>query len=231
MRTRVGAAVAALSIALSACAVDAVDAVDVVEDHPTSGRLVFGDAPLAAIDGDLPPPVPIADEPERTGPVVHELPPREIVEPTAPTRVHIPSIGVSALLDAVGLEPDGAMEIPHDVARVGWYELGVVPGAAEGTAVLSGHVDSRTQGRGALWPLKDTAVGAVIEVSHDDGAVSRWQVTDRRSYLKSELPIPELFTRFGPARLAIITCGGTFDRSRGSYTHNVVVIAEPVPDA
>lgn len=37
-----------------------------------------------------------------------------------------------------------------------------------------------------------------------------------------------LFTRTGPPRLAVISCGGTFDRAKRSYRDNVVVIAEPV---
>ena len=150
---------------------------------------------------------------------------------TAPVSLRLPSLGVVAPLDAVGLESDGAMEIPHDIRRVGWYELGVKPGAPAGTAVLSGHVDSREQGRGALWGLRTMDVDDEITVEHEDGRTTTWRVVARTSYVKEQLPIPEIFTRFGDPRLVLITCGGDFDRAARRYTHNVVVYAVPVSDA
>lgn len=146
---------------------------------------------------------------------------------TAPVSLRIPGLGVTAPLDAVGLEPDGALEIPHDIRRVGWYEPGAMPGEPTGTAVLSGHVDSREQGRGALWDLKAMDVGDEVIVDHEDGHTSTWRVEARTSYLKEQLPIADIFTRFGDPRLVLITCGGDFDRSARRYTHNIVVYAVP----
>ncbi len=160
--------------------------------------------------------------------------PARSVEPepvTAPVSLRLPSLGVVAPLDAVGLEPDGAMEIPHDIRRVGWYELGVMPGEPTGTAVLSGHVDSREQGRGAMWGLKDMAVGDEVTIEHEEGGTTTWRVEARTSYLKEQLPIDDIFTRFGDPRLVLITCGGDFDRSARRYSRNIVVYAVPVTDA
>jgi len=150
---------------------------------------------------------------------------------TAPVSLRLPTLGVVAPLDAVALEPDGAMEIPHDIRRVGWYEPGVMPGEPAGTTVLSGHVDSREQGRGALWGLKDMDVGDEITIEHEDGRTTTWRVEARTSYPKEQLPIADIFTRFGDPRLVLITCGGDFDRSARSYIRNIVVYAVPVTDA
>jgi hypothetical protein len=150
---------------------------------------------------------------------------------TAPVAVRLPTLGVVAPLDAVGLEPDGAMEIPHDIRRVGWYEPGVLPGEPTGTAVLSGHVDSREQGRGALWGLKNMDVGDEVTVEHEDGRTTTWRVEARTSYPKEQLPIADIFTRFGDPRLVLITCGGDFDRSARRYSRNIVVYAVPATDA
>jgi hypothetical protein len=147
-----------------------------------------------------------------------------------PTSVTIPALGVSAPVDRVALETDGSMEVPHDVARVGWYEPGVRPGET-GSAVIAGHVDSRTQGRGALWGLKTLGVGDTVSVGHQDGQTTTWRVTSQTAHVKEQLPIGELFTRFGDRRLVLITCGGSFDAARSRYTHNIVVIAEPVDAA
>jgi len=150
---------------------------------------------------------------------------------TAPVSLRLPTLGVVAPLDAVALEPDGAMEIPHDIRRVGWYEPGVMPGEPAGTTVLSGHVDSREQGRGALWGLKSMDVGDEITIEHEDGRTTTWRVEARTSYPKEQLPIADIFTRFGDPRLVLITCGGDFDRSARSYIRNIVVYAVPVTDA
>lgn len=151
-----------------------------------------------------------------------------------PVALRVAAIGVAAPVVTVGLEPDDSMEIPADVRTVGWYEpiegWGVVPGES-GTAVIAGHVDSRTQGRGAFWSLRELVPGDVIDVEHADGTVSRWRVESVVRHPKTDLPIRDIFTFEGDERLALITCGGEFDRSAGSYLDNYVVTAVPLRTA
>jgi hypothetical protein len=190
---------------------------------------------LSVLIGPRPlPPVEVAPEPVPVAPsIVPETPPVEEPEEVArplPLQVRIGAIAVDAPIVPVGLEDDGAMEIPERVAEIGWYDpdgLGVTPGAT-GTAVLAGHVDSRTQGRGALYELRNLRVGEIIEVDLDDGTTQRWIITEVIQYDKTDLPLQEIFTWAGPSRLALITCGGEFDRTARSYTDNLVVYAEPL---
>jgi len=37
----------------------------------------------------------------------------------------------------------------------------------------------------------------------------------------------DIFAQDGPARLVLISCGGPFDRTAGSYLDNIVVFAVP----
>jgi sortase (surface protein transpeptidase) len=175
----------------------------------------------AAVAPVVPPPTP---QPESV-PVA----PEELRRP--PLLLRIPAIDIAAATVPVGLEVDGSMEIPSDVSTIGWYEpqsgLGVTPGQT-GTAVLAGHVDSRTQGPGAFYFLRDLNVGDIIEIDHADGTTSAWFITDITQYPKDDLPITEVFVWTGPPRLALITCGGPFDWTARSYTDNLVVYAEPV---
>jgi hypothetical protein len=143
-----------------------------------------------------------------------------------PQRIAIPTIGVDAEVVAVGLEDDGTMEIPADVTTVGWFEPGVRPGQP-GTAVLAGHVDSRTQGPGAFFALRDLDVDDVVVTTAEDGQPQRWRVVTRTRFAKDQLPIDELFTREGDPRLVLITCGGSFDATARSYSDNIVVSAVP----
>ena len=129
--------------------------------------------------------------------------------------------------------PDGDPAVAPRVAPVGVRAPSIdVDGPGQrGTAVLAGHVDSRTQGRGALYELRDLAIGDPVEVVLADGTVQRWRVTAVRQYPKATLPYDEVFTRAGAPRLALITCGGEFDRTERSYLDNIVAYAEPDPSA
>jgi sortase (surface protein transpeptidase) len=92
--------------------------------------------------------------------------------------------------------------------------------------VIAGHVDAREQGLGVLAPLRDAAVGAEIVVTNADGTATRWRVVSRELISKQTLPLDRLFTRTGPPRLTLITCGGPFLPEYRSYRDNVVVVAE-----
>ncbi len=144
-----------------------------------------------------------------------------------PDRLALPSLGVDASIVPVGVEPDGQMEVPDDVGEVGWYRHGPAPQDGSGSIVLAGHVDSRTEGRGAFFDLQRLGPGDEVRVADADGTSTTWVVTGRSTIAKPEVPLEELFRRDGPPRLALVTCGGDFDADRRSYRSNVVVIAEP----
>jgi sortase (surface protein transpeptidase) len=165
-----------------------------------------------------------------TGPSVttRDASPAAAVTAPAPARITVPARGVDAPVDAVGIAADGQMELPDDVARVGWYRFGPVPGAA-GSAVLAGHVDDSEQGRGALFPLADAAVGDEVAVTDAAGATTRWRVVSRELITKQVLPVDRIFARDGAPRLTLVTCGGPFLPEFRSYRDNVVVVAEPIP--
>ena len=145
---------------------------------------------------------------------------------TTPIAVRIGAIGVDAPVTSVGLDRNGGMEIPESVAQVGWYRLGAVPGRA-GSAVLAGHVDSRSQGRGAFFSLSAVEPGAQVTVVDSRGAEHRFEVVARRQFPKDGLPA-DLFANTGDARLALITCGGDFNGATRSYRDNIVVYAVAV---
>lgn len=142
-----------------------------------------------------------------------------------PTGIRLPGLGVDAEVRSVGIADDRSMEIPDDVAEVGWFGLGPSPGRP-GSAVLAGHVDGGGQ-RGAFWDLRRLEPGDRFEFDHVDGSATTWEVVARRTHRKEDLPVEELFDRDGPPRLVLITCGGAFDPSARSYVDNVVVHAVP----
>jgi sortase (surface protein transpeptidase) len=152
------------------------------------------------------------------------------LERATPAGLVLPAIGVDAPVVPVGLDPTRQMEVPDDVATVGWYEpaagTGVVPGRP-GTAVLAGHVNSLRQGRGAFAELAQLAVGDEVIVGLTDGQIQSWSVISIERHPKDRLPLDELFVWDGPPRLVLVTCGGTFDPRTRSHRDNIVVVAVP----
>lgn len=153
----------------------------------------------------------------------------------------IPSLGIDARLvptGATGPVASASLSIPGDVHTVAWwdgtvhedgrtvYEHAPEPGQA-GVALIAGHIDSATAGPGALYHLKNVAVGAAVEIVGSDHHISTWTVAAApETALKTELP-PSLWVPTGPPTLALVTCGGPFDDATGHYLDNVIVWAIP----
>ena len=144
-----------------------------------------------------------------------------------PTRVQVPDLEIDMPVDAVGVAPEGDMELPDSADVAAWYEYGPAPSAAEGSTLIAAHVDSLSSGIGPFARLHDVAPGAEIAVSTADGSTHRYSVRDVVRVPKDTAPVGEWFSREGPPRLVLVTCGGAFDREVGHYAENVVVTAVP----
>ncbi|PZA22338.1 sortase domain-containing protein, partial [Modestobacter versicolor] len=105
----------------------------------------------------------------------------------------------------------------------GWFAAGPAPGET-GPAVLAGHVDDRT-GPAVFFRLEELTAGDEVRVTGADGQLVTFTVTRVASYPKDAFATAEVYGPTTGAELRLITCGGTFDRSRRSYTDNVVVFA------
>jgi sortase (surface protein transpeptidase) len=140
-----------------------------------------------------------------------------------PVRIQIPAIGVSAAVIRLGLNRDGSMQVPADFGVTGWFTGGPAPGQT-GPAVIAGHIDSRT-GPAVFYRLRELRAGDRVEVARADGSTVRFAVDSVVQYPKQAFPTEAVFGPAPEPLLRLITCGGSFDRSRGSYRDNVVVTA------
>lgn len=177
-----------------------------------------------AVDVAVPPdPAPRTDRGPASGPA-------PVVSTAAPVALRIDALDVSAPLVPVGVFEDGAMEIPDDVGTVGWYatEWRRVSPGDPGVAVLAGHRDSRVQGAGALHDVALLGPGDVVRIVHVDGRVSTWRVNTVLETAREDLPGDLLFATEGPPRIALVSCGGEFDATTRSYTHNTIVLASEI---
>jgi hypothetical protein len=144
----------------------------------------------------------------------------------SPVAVSAPGTGIAAEVVPVGVRPSGALEIPEDGRVVGWWSSGAAPGAASGSVVLAGHVDT-TAGVGVMLSVLELPLNALVDVTDDSGRTTTYRTVARRAYDKDDGLPADLFRVDGPPQLALVTCGGTFDARTGHYSDNVVVLAVP----
>jgi hypothetical protein len=142
---------------------------------------------------------------------------------STPISLQIPSISLSVRLSTLGLNVDGSVQVPTDVAEPGWFRLGPSPGQI-GSAVILGHVDS-SQGPGVFFQLRTLLPGEQVQVSLADGAVATFAVTAVEQYSKAQFPSRLVYASQGTSELQLVTCGGTFDPQTGHYLSNVVVFS------
>lgn len=152
------------------------------------------------------------------------LPPADTGIPAVLT---LPSLRVTAVVQSVS-SSDGVLAVPEDPAQVGWWSTGARPGAANGSTVIDGHIDSAVLGEGALFRLAELEPGDPVEVRTTTGTVVRYQVQARRVYEKSQGLPAEVFDQEVAPKLVLISCGGPFDSEARSYLDNIVVYAIPV---
>ena len=144
---------------------------------------------------------------------------------STPITVALPSVRLTAPLLGLGMDSKGAPELPpfSEPGTAGWLRDSATPGAV-GTAVLVGHVDTRT-GPAVFWNLSAVKPGAQVQVARLDGSTALFTVDAVRVFDRKTFPAAQIYAPAKDAQLRIITCGGSFDRKRAEYTGNVVVFA------
>jgi sortase (surface protein transpeptidase) len=140
-----------------------------------------------------------------------------------PVWLSVPAIGLRTSLINLGVNKNGTLQVPASTAVAGWYTGSPRPGAV-GAAVIAGHVDSRT-GPGIFFWLRALRPGDRVYVGRADGTMAVFTVTGVRMFAKDQFPTAAVYGPVPDAELRLITCGGIFDRSLGSYLSNVVVFA------
>lgn len=170
--------------------------------------------------------------------VAHPAPPTARAAPTPkqlplPRALHVPSIGVDAAIEPVGVDATGNMAVPVRPQDVAWYAPGTWPGQP-GDAVIAGHLDwyrdpaTRTGGSvpSVFARLAQLARGAQLVIVASDGSTQRWTVTDSRAVPYSSRP-SGLFGRSGPATLSLVTCAGSWNAMATTYNQRLIVDAVP----
>jgi len=150
-------------------------------------------------------------------------PTAESATPGIPQRLAIPSIGVKAPIDQVGVLPDNTQEVPDSMDRVGWYHEGSMPGQP-GNAVITGHTWSK--GDGVFDRLPQLRESALITLTTEQGNIT-YRVSSVGSVALADFGkyASDIYRTTGPSGLVLMTCG---DWNGSTYEATTVVYAEPV---
>jgi sortase (surface protein transpeptidase) len=176
---------------------------DTETDAPSS-------APLPSDLADAPDEQPADQPPVATGP--WGVPPVQLM---------IPSLGVEAVVEAVGQDPDGAMSTPTQPDDVAWYELGM---GVPGNVVVAAHVNwgGRLRAFGELHLLE---VGDIIQVIDAEGHGYEYAVESSHWVRAEGAPLDEIFAQPPVMMMTLITCGGEYVPSRREYLDRLIVRA------
>jgi sortase (surface protein transpeptidase) len=145
-------------------------------------------------------------------------------EVAVPVRLRIPAVHVDTPLGRLGRTADGMIEVPSDFDTAGWFQDGPRPGQP-GPAVILGHIDSK-RGPAVFFRLRDLVAGAEVFVDRADGSTAAFRVTTTQRVPKTAFPTDLVYGPTLEPSLRLVTCGGSFDRTTGSYRDNVIVYAD-----
>lgn len=142
-----------------------------------------------------------------------------------PKRLIIPEINIDTTIDSVGVDENGAIEVPHDYTQVGWYSMGYRPGEW-GKAAIDGHLDMTTGAPAIFWNLHLLEPGDQIQVIDDRNKTYTFVVTSKQAHDYNNFPLEELIGSSDKKILNLVTCTGWWNAETHNYSHRMLISSE-----
>lgn len=164
--------------------------------------------------------------PQVTTNVVRKSPPvvTPTEEPWKGMRLVIPSVGINAPVEPVGVTTGGQLAVPtkNQWEGAGWYQGGPLPGQ-HGSAVIDGHLDRPGGAPAVFWRLHELRVGDEVQVVMAHGNVLHFRVKKVQDYTPQAAPLTTIFRDTSGTNLNLITCAGQWVPSEHQTTLRHVV--------
>ena len=149
-------------------------------------------------------------------------PPQAPIPRARPIQLLIPKLDVHRAVEAVGVTRLGVMQLPSNSWNAGWYKGSPVPGAP-GDTVIEGH---------AGYPGQPMIFGRLVNLRPGDKIIVVAADKTRQLFLVESMrriPVGTAPTGmaepYGLPRLTLLTCTGSFDQDRYSYSQRLVLEA------
>ena len=132
---------------------------------------------------------------------------------------------LDAPLIKVDVDEKGQLEVPSEWHEAGWYRRSAMVGE-EGNIVINGHYDNDSGGPAAFYNLKTLEVNDKVYLVDSFGRKFTYQVT-KKFYvdIDDEERVDKVLASHGAA-LTLVTCGGVWVPSEGTYSNRLVVRAQ-----
>ena len=141
-----------------------------------------------------------------------------------PKQIEISAIQASGFIQKIGLNQQNAVSVPNNIHYAGWFVDSVLPGEI-GLSIIDGHVSGRFRD-GIFKNLHKLAPGDNFDIVFGDGSKKSFSVVEVST--KPEAEAAEKLFYKEPSierQLNLITCGGTFDKQKQTYSDRVIVVA------
>jgi len=174
-------------------------------------------------------PVPTLTATSTPAPTIAKTPvvTRTVAPALAPIQLQIDSINVAAVINPVGLNALGDMDIDENPEAVAWYQLGVKPGE-EGSAVIAGHYGWKNGVASVFNDLNKLVAGDVVSTIGEDGKVQQFKVIRSAMYTPDQDATDVFRSDDGKAHLNLVTCQGSWNNTQSTYSDRLVVFTELV---
>ena len=142
-----------------------------------------------------------------------------------PKKIIMPSIGVDAFIQNMGVDQHKEVAAPSNIHLAGWFVDSVRPGQ-RGLSIIDGHVNGRTEKDAVFAGLAKLKPGDFFTVIRGDDAELRYKVMNSKTVVLAK--VPDILYSQDPSirsQLNLITCGGAFDRASQEYASRTVVTA------
>jgi LPXTG-site transpeptidase (sortase) family protein len=140
-----------------------------------------------------------------------------------PARLIIPAINLNANIQPVGINTKEEMEVPDNLAEVGWFKSGT-PIGENGNAVISGHFDGVNGKDAAFHNLHKLNIGDKLYVEDSGGKTITFAVRKKQIYDPGYAD--EIFSPSHESHLNLTTCYGEWDEIKKSYNKRLIVFAD-----
>lgn len=115
------------------------------------------------------------------------------------------------------------MATPTSNTTLGWYKYGAFPGNP-GAAVLATHTGYPSQPT-MFRQFETIQKGDTLQIEDKNGTVASFEVYERAIYTPDNAPRQRIFGQTAVARLAVITCTGTWLPNQKTYSHRLIIYA------
>lgn len=154
-----------------------------------------------------------------------EVPSTSQIRSFIPTKIRIEKLDVNASIESVGMDKEGRMDVPQDPDNAAWYTLGFKPGDM-GSAVIAAHFDKPDGSPAVFAELTTLTSGDTITVEDSEGKELTYTVQSTATYPFDAFPLQKVFNTTSSRGLNLITCDGTWDKSKKSYSNRFVVYSK-----